>query len=233
VAAADSLPRRAFREFRRFTNLEFYKSHEAGSRGCNVPISLVEPYISLGLSLTLLDTSFMFSYWLKITLCTIHLVLQNNWAMTSSSTQKSSQPPSRTGLAAGWHKTCSFLLTKCPKVLRATGNYIKEHPVSFTLQAVGVLAMTASVVAVPVLGAAGFAATGPVAGSAAAAAWQSSIGLVEAGSLFAWCQSAAMSGAALNGIFSFGVAGAGVARVATVPVIPGFAEKFKSVFRRG
>jgi hypothetical protein len=104
--------------------------------------------------------------------------------------------------------------------------------VLFTLQAVGVLAMTASVVAVPVLGAAGFAATGPVAGSAAAA-WQSSIGLVEAGSLFAWCQSAAMSGAALNGIFSFGVAGAGVAGVATVPVIPGFAEKFKSVFRRG
>jgi hypothetical protein len=92
--------------------------------------------------------------------------------------------------------------------------------------------MTASVIAVPVLGAAGFAATGPVAGSAAAA-WQSSIGLVEAGSLFAWCQSAAMSGAALNGIFSFGIAGAGVAGVATAPVIPGFAEKFKSVFRRG
>ncbi|OCK99255.1 uncharacterized protein K441DRAFT_692846 [Cenococcum geophilum 1.58] len=121
---------------------------------------------------------------------------------------------------------------KCLKIVRAAGNYIKEHPVSFTLQAVGVLAMTASVVAVPVLGAAGFAATGPVAGSAAAA-WQSSIGLVEAGSLFSWCQSAAMSGAALNGIFSFGVAGAGVAGVATVPVIPGFAEKFKSVFRRG
>jgi hypothetical protein len=118
--------------------------------------------------------------------------------------------------------------TKCPKILRAAGKYIKEHPVSFTLQAVGILAVTASVVAVPVLGAAGFAATGPVAGSAADA-WQSSIGLVEAGSLFAWCQSASMGGAALNGIFSFGVAGAGVA---TVPVIPGLAEKFKSVFRR-
>jgi hypothetical protein len=38
-----------------------------------------------------------------------------------------------------------------------------------------------------------------------------------------------MGGAALNGIFSFGVAGAGVA---TVPVIPGLAEKFNSVFRR-
>jgi hypothetical protein len=45
-----------------------------------------------------------------------------------------------------------------------------------SLQAVGILTVTASVVAVPVLGAAGFAATGPVTGSAAAA-WQSSIGL--------------------------------------------------------
>jgi hypothetical protein len=89
--------------------------------------------------------------------------------------------------------------------------------------------MTASVVAVPVLGAAGFAATGPVVGSAAAA-WQSSIGLVEAGSLIAWCQSAAMGGAALNGIFSFGVAGAGVAGVATVPAIPGLVEKFNVFF---
>jgi hypothetical protein len=104
--------------------------------------------------------------------------------------------------------------------------------VSFTLQAVGVLAVTASVVAVPILGAAGFAATGPVAGSAAAA-WQSSIGLVEAGSLFAWCQSAAMGGVALNGIFSLGVAGAGVAGVATVPAVPRLAEKFNSIFRRG
>ena len=97
--------------------------------------------------------------------------------------------------------------------------------------------MTVPVVAMPIIEAAGFATTDPVAGSAAAAAaaaaWQLSIGLVEAGSLFAWCQSAAMSGAALNGIFSFGVAGAGMAGVATVPVIPGFAEKFKSVFRRG
>jgi hypothetical protein len=75
--------------------------------------------------------------------------------------------------------------------------------------------MTVPVVAMPIIEAAGFATTDPVAGSAAAAAaWQLSIGLVEAGSLFAWCQSAAMSGAALNGIFNF--AGAGVAGVAIV-----------------
>jgi hypothetical protein len=42
-----------------------------------------------------------------------------------------------------------------------------------------------------------------------------------------------MGGAALNGISSFGVAGAGVMGVATVSVIPGLVEKFKSVFRRG
>jgi hypothetical protein len=59
--------------------------------------------------------------------------------------------------------------TKCPKILRTAGNYIKEYPASFTLQAVGILAVTASVVAVPVLGAAGFAAMGPVAGSAVTA----------------------------------------------------------------
>lgn len=74
--------------------------------------------------------------------------------------------------------------------------------------------MTASVAALPILGAAGFAATGPVAGSAAAA-WQSSVGLVQAGSLFAWCQSAAMGGAAVSGIVAGGAAGGSVALAAT------------------
>jgi hypothetical protein len=63
--------------------------------------------------------------------------------------------------------------------------------------------MAASGVALPVLGPAGFAAVGPAAGSAAAA-WQASIGVVHAGSLFAWCQSAAMGGAALSGIVASG-----------------------------
>lgn len=56
----------------------------------------------------------------------------------------------------------------------------------------------------------GFGAAGPIAGSAAAG-WQASIGLVEAGSIFAWCQSAAMGGAAVGGILATGLAGAGVA----------------------
>jgi hypothetical protein len=103
--------------------------------------------------------------------------------------------------------------------------------VSFTLQAISILAVTASVVAVLVLRVAGFVVTGPVT-SSTTTAWQSLIGLVEASSLFAWYRSTSIGGAALNGIFSFGVASAGVAGVATVPVIPGLAEKFKSVFRR-
>ena len=74
--------------------------------------------------------------------------------------------------------------------------------------------MTASVAVIPVLGLAGFAASGPVAGSAAVA-WQSSIGIVQAGSLFSFCQSAAMGGAAVNGIIACGAAGGSVAMAAT------------------
>jgi len=105
------------------------------------------------------------------------------------------------------------------EILRAAGGYVKGHPLLFTLQVVGVLAATASVVR--------FSATGPVAGSIAAA-WQFSIVLVEAGSLFSWCQSAAMGGAALNGIFGFGLAGA-----VTAPLMPGLAKRFKGLFAGG
>ena len=58
------------------------------------------------------------------------------------------------------------------------------------------------------LGFIGFSALGPIAGSIAAG-WQSSLGAyVGAGSLFAWCQSAAMGGAAANTVFATLVAGA-------------------------
>jgi hypothetical protein len=73
------------------------------------------------------------------------------------------------------------------KVLHAVSKYIKEHPIQFALQTGGAVALTASVALLPILGAVGFTAVGPAAGSAAAA-WQASIGAVEAGSLFAWCQ---------------------------------------------
>lgn len=95
--------------------------------------------------------------------------------------------------------------------------------------------MTASVIALPALGLAGFAATGPVAGTAVTA-WQSSIGIAQAGSLFAWCQSAAMGGgAAVNGIIACGAVGGGVALAATGGAIAGgqtvlTPEKMKEMF---
>ncbi|KAE8454658.1 hypothetical protein EG329_000281 [Mollisiaceae sp. DMI_Dod_QoI] len=94
-------------------------------------------------------------------------------------------------------------------------SYIKKHPVLFGFQVAGGILSLASIAALPILGAVGFGAAGPAAGSAAAA-WQSSMGLVEAGSFFAWCQSAAMGGAAVGGIWAAGLAGAGVAVGAAV-----------------
>jgi hypothetical protein len=94
-------------------------------------------------------------------------------------------------------------------------NYIKEHPLLFGLQIAGGVASLVSVVTLPILGVLGFAATGPIAGSVAAG-WQASIGLVQAGSFFSWCQSAAMGGAAVGGILATGLTGAGVAVSATV-----------------
>ncbi|KAM0308094.1 hypothetical protein ACHAO8_010318 [Botrytis cinerea] len=97
---------------------------------------------------------------------------------------------------------------------KGIGNYIKNHPYRFGFQVLGGVVSIASVATVPVLGAVGFSAAGPIAGSTAAA-WQSGIGLVEAGSIFAWCQSVAMGGAAVGGIIGAGVGGAGVLAAAT------------------
>ena len=69
----------------------------------------------------------------------------------------------------------------------------------------------------PVLGAVGFAILGPIAGSITAA-WQASISLVEAGSLFAWCQNAAMGGTAVNGILATGLAGATMSASASASI---------------
>jgi len=121
------------------------------------------------------------------------------------------------------------------------GAYIQKHPVLFGFQVLGGVASLASLIALPILGAVGFAAAGPIAGSAAAG-WQASIGLVEAGSLFAWCQSAAMGGAAVGGILATGLTGAGVAVsatvagaldiVANVEVIPNLKERFLVAWKR-
>ena len=59
---------------------------------------------------------------------------------------------------------------------------------------------------------------GPVAGSVAVG-WQASLGLVEAESLFAWCQSADMSGTAVNAIIAIGVVGGGVTALVIAAVL--------------
>ncbi len=83
-----------------------------------------------------------------------------------------------------------------------------------------------SVCTVPLLGAIGFTAIGPAAGSTAAA-WQSYLGIVQAGSLFTWCQSVAMGGAALGGIQAAGVIGTALL---SADQIPGMVDKVRTVF---
>ena len=70
------------------------------------------------------------------------------------------------------------------------------------------LALTLAIPAI--LGAIGFSAVGPVAGSIASG-WQASMGLVAAGSPFAILQSAAMGGAAMGVFTEIGLASSGVA----------------------
>ncbi|KAF7589647.1 hypothetical protein BBP40_004020 [Aspergillus hancockii] len=71
----------------------------------------------------------------------------------------------------------------------------REHPTALAVGSTGLALATAPITGPAVLGVVGFSATGPVAASLAAT-WQSSIGAVQAGSLFATLQGAAMGGAA-------------------------------------
>lgn len=119
------------------------------------------------------------------------------------------------------------------------GTYVKAHPYLFAAQVTGALLATAAAAAPAILGAVGFGALGPIAGSAAAG-WQASVGIIEAGSLFAWCQSAAMGGAAVNTIIATGAAGGGLAVAATAAAagqsegldVDALFNKFKEVFRK-
>ena len=109
--------------------------------------------------------------------------------------------------------------------------YINDNPIRFALQATGAVISTAAFITVPVLGAVGFSAIGPVAGSVAAG-WQASIGAVEAGSLFALCQSAAMGGAVATGLIGTG-AGAAAATLGALG-LPGVrpGESLRDIFIR-
>lgn len=140
------------------------------------------------------------------------------------------------------------LFHECKVIHRVSGallpkltNYIKQHPIKFGLQVAGGVTSLASLAVLPILGALGFAATGPIAGSTAAG-WQASMGLVRAGSLFSWCQSAAMGGAAATGVLATGLTGAGVAVSATVSgaldvmgdgdALPDLKEMFLAAWKR-
>ena len=64
--------------------------------------------------------------------------------------------------------------------LQAMNEYATAHPVLTGLQVVGLTVSALSVLTIPVLGAVGFTAAGPAAGSVAAA-WQASIGAIQSG----------------------------------------------------
>ena len=108
------------------------------------------------------------------------------------------------------------VVTQAPKISLGERfrSYAFKNPVRCTFQGAGLLVGAAALGAPLLLGAAGFGAAGPIAGSLAAG-WQSSLGAVQAGSFFAWCQSAAMGGSAVGGIWAAGAAGAGMAGLAT------------------
>ena len=101
------------------------------------------------------------------------------------------------------------------KGFRRVKRFAKEHPYQFWGIVLGLMLTVISATILPMLG---FSAAGPVAGSIAAG-WQSSIGIVSAGSLFAFLQSAAMGGAAMTGFVGFGVGGLALASFAAVTAI--------------
>lgn len=59
--------------------------------------------------------------------------------------------------------------TKDVNLFHATGEYVRTHPVLAGIQILGLTVSTLSFLVMPVLGAVGFTAAGPAAGSAAAA----------------------------------------------------------------
>lgn len=112
--------------------------------------------------------------------------------------------------------------------------YVQDSPARFALQVVSATVGVAGLITIPVLGAIGFGALGPVGGSLAAG-WQASAGAIEAGSLFAFCQSAVMGGAAASGLIgAAGSASTAIAAAASrLPVSSSLRATFIRRYRRG
>ena len=82
-------------------------------------------------------------------------------------------------------------------------NYVREHPGETAIALLSILSISIVPIILPAIG---FSAIGPVAQSLAAA-WQSAIGIVAAGTPFSFLQSAAMGGPAASVFLVAGVAG--------------------------
>lgn len=114
------------------------------------------------------------------------------------------------------------------QLARSMTTWIKAHKKETALILTGIIMLALCIAMPAILGAIGFSAQGPIIGSMAAA-WQSSIGSVAAGSLFAFLQSAAMGGAAMGLFAGFGVLGAVVAMVGAAATMEVVKEKYQEV----
>ena len=123
-------------------------------------------------------------------------------------------------------------------------NWVRAHPYRAFCIFGGVTILGLTVAIPAILQIVGFGALGPVGGSIAAG-WQSSLGLVVAGSPFAFLQSAAMGGAAMGVMTGIGVLVSAVTVAAALTLkegtvgglvssckgaVGGAVEKFKGFF---
>ena len=97
----------------------------------------------------------------------------------------------------------SYVLSRLRNFTASVTSYVHEHPWEMAFALLSILGITIVPVILPAIG---FSAIGPVAESIAAA-WQSSIGIVAAGTPFAFLQGAAMGGAAAGVFYGAGFAG--------------------------
>lgn len=100
-------------------------------------------------------------------------------------------------------------------ITQRISDFAHRNPWKFGASILGGVASVVGLGVPLAIGAAGFGAGGVVAGSAAAGI-QSGIGLVQAGSIFAWCQSVGAGGAALATLLGVGYTGVFMALGATL-----------------
>ncbi|KAI4121001.1 MAG: hypothetical protein LQ338_006624, partial [Usnochroma carphineum] len=110
------------------------------------------------------------------------------------------------------------------KLLKDITLWIRANPYEFIGILGGSMLFVLACATPAILGAIGFSAIGPVAGSIAAG-WQATMGSVAAGSLFAFLQSAAMGGPAMGLFVGIGASGGAIAVAAGLASLEGVREK--------